>query len=423
MRPELPRNFGYAALLGVLFLGCQVEQPSGGGSPDGGDGSRVRQVAAEPLEPNVMLLVDKSATMSRAADPRLPACRTGPDPEEICGAIGQPPCDEEVCPTRLKRMQEALGTFLKPAAENPRAFRVALAAYPVGGQCAAPSRAFVDFPLSERMDARVHAAGAADAYLQSLRLGWGGQDEFEDDVVSGGTPTAASLRFLLEGVPGLHSPAGRADYVLLVTDGLPNCNADHPVTSDACRCTLNDPSLCETYGLAEGCLDDVATVAAIRALAGIGITTIVVGVGNDLTTPLGAETLQAMGTAGGFIRTCEDDEACGAGDSCVEGACARSYLSSPDGSGLEDDLRRLSEALAQRGSCVWRLTQGPEEGEHPEVALHGEVLPQEVDGVPQWRFDVPSRHLTFEGEACRTLEQLPPEAAMDALEVSYVQQD
>src|SRR5213076_2081393 len=58
--------------------------------------------------------------------------------------------------------------------------------------------------------------------------------------VGGGTPTGLSLSFV-GGLPELNDPK-REDFVLLLTDGLPNCNPSNPntcTTPAACNCTLS----------------------------------------------------------------------------------------------------------------------------------------------------------------------------------------
>jgi hypothetical protein len=98
----------------------------------------------------------------------------------------------------------------------------------------------------------------------------------------GGTPTAATLNRLL---PTLASLRGRT-VVLLATDGGPNCNP--AAMCDATKCIPNiehAPSCtpdvnCCVPALAgpTSCLDDVATIAAVGALARFGIRTYVVGI-------------------------------------------------------------------------------------------------------------------------------------------------
>ena len=98
----------------------------------------------------------------------------------------------------------------------------------------------------------------------------------------GGTPTAATLARLL---PTLTALPGRT-VVLLATDGGPNCN--RIAVCDATKCIPNieqapsctpDVNCCsQALGGPTSCLDDVATLAAVGALARNGIRTYVVGI-------------------------------------------------------------------------------------------------------------------------------------------------
>ncbi len=175
---------------------------------------------------------------------------------------------------------------------------------------------------------------------------------------SGATPTAATLAGPVASDPVFQSPdAGTAKYVLLITDGLPNCNSMNacvfgspaeyswsdgnqrgcmspnwlaatgagmptPPANGECVCALGactnpDPNRGYTYrndccivdptveasdggfpyavDAADECLDATNTVQAIAALYAQGITTYVVGMGFDFTN---ATVLDLMAQAG-----------------------------------------------------------------------------------------------------------------------------
>jgi hypothetical protein len=110
---------------------------------------------------------------------------------------------------------------------------------------------------------------------------------------AGGTPTAAALRFALER-PEL-ADASMDRVVVLITDGLPNCNEQHPGNScngrGTCHCTASScASLCSV-----GCLDDDATLAAAQALGSSGIQLITVTVGEEWASPDGTALSRALG--------------------------------------------------------------------------------------------------------------------------------
>jgi hypothetical protein len=121
-------------------------------------------------------------------------------------------------------------------------------------------------------------------------------------VPVGGTPTAATLARLLPTLAGL---SGRT-VVILATDGGPNCNS--AAMCDATKCIPNieqfpqctpDVNCCSpALGGPTSCLDDVATLAAVGALARRGIKTYVVGIpGSAPYATLLDELARSGGTA------------------------------------------------------------------------------------------------------------------------------
>jgi hypothetical protein len=114
----------------------------------------------------------------------------------------------------------------------------------------------------------------------------------------GGTPTAKALEAALEyfEVGGGKDLEGDR-YVLLATDGGPNCNLD--LTCDADTCTSNLDGQCPSGNCCDGeaaaCLDDAAVVAQIEALAELGVPTFVIGIPG---TEQYAEYLDTFATAG-----------------------------------------------------------------------------------------------------------------------------
>ena len=118
-------------------------------------------------------------------------------------------------------------------------------------------------------------------------------------VPGGGTPTAASLiavRTHLLG-QGLTTPA----YVLLITDGLPNCNT----SLDANTCSPTTPGCGPTPAASscalgsKDCLDNNATIAAAQQLFASNIKVFVVGFDSALTAGNNKAVLDAIASAGG----------------------------------------------------------------------------------------------------------------------------
>lgn len=118
-------------------------------------------------------------------------------------------------------------------------------------------------------------------------------------VPGGGTPTAASLLAVRTHLlaQGLSTPA----YVLLITDGLPNCNT----SLDANSCSPTTPGCGPTPAASacalgsKDCLDSNATVSAAQQLFASGIKVFVVGFDSTLTAGNNKAVLDAIASAGG----------------------------------------------------------------------------------------------------------------------------
>jgi uncharacterized protein (TIGR03382 family) len=123
----------------------------------------------------------------------------------------------------------------------------------------------------------------------------GVQTAYASAVAGGGTPTAVSLQLARTHLESLNltTPA----YVLLLTDGLPNCN----LALDASTCPATTPTCVNNSCLlgAKDCLDDTATLVEARALFAAGIKVFVVGFDSALTAGNNLAVLNAIAAAGG----------------------------------------------------------------------------------------------------------------------------
>jgi hypothetical protein len=126
---------------------------------------------------------------------------------------------------------------------------------------------------------------------------------------TGGTPTAATLEALVPIITALEG----STFVVLSTDGEPNCNPRASCT--ALDCSLNQKNLsidgilcdarfncCDPQRVVDGplsCVDGPATVSAIRDLASLGVKTYVIGMpGSEYQSDL----LNQMAVTGGTAR-------------------------------------------------------------------------------------------------------------------------
>ncbi len=256
--------------------------PGTGFDPDGGvDGDMTdgvvpidgscggTQVQATAREANLLLVIDQSASMLQT-----PA--------------GFPM-------RKWDALKVALGRALRPAA-NKLALGMELFPDDPAGTigipctnncCAMPSgEAAITVPIERGPSAFDRIMGAVDATSPG-----------------GATPTAdaldRALRYFTTG-------AGRAlsgdKYVLLATDGGPNCNTS--LTCGADRCTTNidgscpaGENCCDPSKTRISCLDDARVIAKLNALRGAGVRTFVVGIPG---TEAYEASLDAFAEAGGF---------------------------------------------------------------------------------------------------------------------------
>lgn len=198
----------------------------------------------------------------------------------------------------------------------------------------------------------------------------------------GGTPTSATLHGLVDDLAAIESKT----LVLLLTDGAPNCNAG--AVCDAAHCMVNLEGACPEdagnccapdglYGPTQ-CVDEPETVAAVQAIADLGIPVYVIGIPG---TELYADVLDGMAMAGGapqdgppFYYRVDDLEALGD----VFGAIA-------------------SVAI----SCELELDAAPPEEGMTNVYLDKDVLPYDPDNG--WTWDGPTK-IVLHGDACASLK-------------------
>lgn len=198
----------------------------------------------------------------------------------------------------------------------------------------------------------------------------------------GGTPTAASLKAVLDD-PKMNTPeAGRDRFVMLLTDGAPNCN---PALNDCARTTGTcNPSW-------QCCLDDVATIQQVTELANRGIKTFIIGFGRETGDRSGFayEVLNRAAEAGGLARSGE----------------TKFYQA--------DDSTALAEALDAFGSviltCNYALS-GVARKELLQVVFvytNEDNREQILNPDSEWTYSASSRQLSITGSRCTEIEKGP----------------
>ena len=201
----------------------------------------------------------------------------------------------------------------------------------------------------------------------------------------GGTPTAATLRDLEPTIEGL---TGKKTYVVLMTDGAPNCNLDLQcgtggcipnieglvVAGTSCNASFN---CCAPNVSTGNCVDADDSEAAVAAYEKAGVDTYVVGMP-------GSEAYRAV-----------------LGRLAVAGNTARPgdtpYYAVSDTNELSQALRSIGAQVAI--SCDLPLSDAPEDPELVNVYFDNEVVPKGDDG---WQYSG-DKSILIQGAACTKL--------------------
>jgi hypothetical protein len=362
--------------------------------------TQTKTVVGRQLKPDLMFLIDKSGSMNFAANDQIAPCTPG------CNTSGNPACAAG-CKTRLQELKTAMGAFL---ATNGTIAWMGMAIFPTavagsGGtidQCGATSSADIKVQLTpNKTDDPIELKASADAV----------NAEIQRLPVGGGTPTGDSLKFL-GGYGALSDPdpkVPREDFVLLLTDGLPNCNsqnANNCNNAAACRCTLVPATSCVPASYCtQGCLDKDNSATQVTELRKKNIKTIVIGFGADTASGDGPDTLNAMAENGGFARSCPNltDAECGAGNTCNTGTklCNRKFYQASSSAELAKVLADISAAIDPKGICNYTLDDTPADPKFLAVIINGK---NEPGGTPDtWTYS--AGKVTFVGALCKKVTE------------------
>jgi hypothetical protein len=197
----------------------------------------------------------------------------------------------------------------------------------------------------------------------------------------GPTPTAASLALVREWYAE-HPDLTGERYVILATDGGPNCNLLADPTT--CRCT-GGPALCaQTNSFARiNCLDEGPALDEVRSLYAMGVRTFVIGLNG---TQDFADVLNRMADAGGRARVGETR-----------------YYPAASATELERELGRVTQALAD---CTLRLSMPPVDPELVDIRLDGRSLYRDPRRINGWDWGDERRlEIVFHGAVCDDVQR------------------
>jgi hypothetical protein len=358
--------------------------------------TKTSTITAHLQKPDLYLLVDRSGSMNLPTDPTDPDCTFADG--GTCGTQSDNLCDTSVCPTRWSDMKDAMHSFLSNSGDVAR---MGLSFFPLSGSsdlCAAANEVAV--PLNTSNDDVASMKQTATDIDTAL---------FAETAV-GGTPSGGSLAFVESTYAAVDSSSDRPKFILLLTDGLPNCN--YALDNTTCTCTEPD---CTVTGDGRLCLDQDGTVDQISQLAAPGkdIKTIVVGFGADTASGLGPAVLTAMANAGGFARTCPDgtDAECGTGDTCNVSThtCNKPFYQAANGAELAAALAKISDAIVTPDPCTFTLDQTPSDPSLLSVLIDGVETPS---GPDTWVYDT-APAIQFQGALCEELKNTTPSNPID----------
>ncbi len=219
-------------------------------------------------------------------------------------------------------------------------------------------------------------------------------DQLDDTSPGGGTPTAIALDSALDYfVNGAGAALEGGKYVLLATDGGPNCNEDLSCDADTCTTNLDGSctsgNCCSFSNTRNQCLDADRVLSKLQALTDAGISTFVVGLPG---TQQYATYLDEFAEAGGVPASSGDT----------------SYYAVSEDEGVEGLLSVFETITTQLvRSCDIPLSQVPSQPDQVNVAIDCDVVAQSSDDGSGWDYDEPTAPtaVILRGPVCDRLQQ------------------
>lgn len=216
---------------------------------------------------------------------------------------------------------------------------------------------------------------------------------------AGGTPTAVALAEV-ERFFGSRPAPGVPRFVVLATDGGPNCNGEPDLPPGICLCT-GPPDFC-TPDAGEfapyNCLDRERTLETIGRIAmDMSIPVYVIGIENP-TRPDLARVLDDMAEAGTRPRVVPGE---------------RAFYSVESSADVEEALTTITETIAR---CVFEIEPVPTLDATLEVSIDGLRVAQDGTRSEGWDFTAVDRsEITLFGGACARVTETEGEVTAEIL--------
>lgn len=360
MRHHSARAFT-ACVLALGLAGCGPVGAGGGDDDDGTPDAAAQQDA--PTPPPVR--PDGGQDPANCHEQTFQPTRVGDPDIMLVVDLSTSMVDTSHSPTIWDSTTQAISqTITNLGPDAPIAW--GLVFFPIDGECGGPSTPAVD-----------------------LALGNGAQivSAIQAATPEGATPTHKGINLAASYLAGLND--GRGHYILLATDGEPNCDPSdvNPIPTKRCQsdadcvateyCFLVPPlgGMCKPRPLDLG-------LHAIEGALAAGIKTFVVGLSIDNAA---LDVLNTMADAGGTAR-----------------AGATRFYPANDQASLEAALSTITEEVI---SCTFGLDSPPLDVDYVYVSVGGSSVARDLSHLGGW--DVTGSTLTFYGAACQALQASP----------------
>ena len=363
-----------------------------------GGAAACQSYSMEGVDPQTVVAVETSQRFTGAKPPVLLIVQDrsgsmqlcfGNEPAgagESCGIIGE---TQQPMRSRMDIAQTVMGDALQSHANDAQ---YGLILYGVGGAdgCGEANTLVTPQPTQSGSE--------------QVRQEYAGNPAIDDP--SGGTPTTKALKKALDTLVDAGSGklkdayADRSAYVVLVTDGLMNCNDQHAVP---CTCSQEIGCGRTDFGQ-EGtfepvlCLDDDDSLQMVHALQTAGVKTFVIGLGETFQgQSLAVNVLNDLARAGGRPRT----------DPSSGQVLNPAFYSAGDRAALQQSITEILESIT--APCEYQLSGPVCEGRLIQVKLtiDGQAVTTTCgsEGDASWDFvDGDARRIRFNGALCSRMQ-------------------